>query len=52
MNFLSESETELLQQLEQQVRRSFVARGQALAQIRKQQLYRVLSQKNGSIHVV
>ncbi len=40
MNFLSESETELLQQLEQQVRRSFVARGQALAQIRKQQLYR------------
>ena len=40
MNFLSESETELLSQLEQQVRHSFVARGQALAKIRKQKLYR------------
>ena len=40
MNFLSESETDLLQQLEQQVRSSFVARGQALAKIRKQKLYR------------
>jgi len=40
MNFLSESENELLSQLEQQVRRSFVARGQALAKIRKQKLYR------------
>lgn len=40
MNFLSSSENKLLQQLEQQVRCSFVARGQALAQIRKQKLYR------------
>ena len=40
MNFLSESETELLQQLEGQVRRSFVARGRALSEIRKRQLYR------------
>ena len=40
MNYLSESENELLQQLERQVRRSFVARGQALSKIRQQKLYR------------
>ena len=40
MNYLSESETELLHQLERQVRSSFVARGQALSKIRKRQLYR------------
>ncbi len=40
MNFLSESENQLLQQLERQVRRSFVARGQALSKIRSQKLYR------------
>ena len=40
MNFLSESENQLLQQLERQVRRSFVTRGQALSKIRSQKLYR------------
>ncbi len=40
MNFLSESENQLLQELEQQVRRSFVARGQALSKIRRRKLYR------------
>lgn len=41
MNYLSEEETELLEQLEQQVRRSFVDRGQALSKIRRRKLYRV-----------
>ncbi len=40
MNILSESENQLLQELEQQVRRSFVARGQALSKIRRRKLYR------------
>ncbi len=40
MKSLSEVETKLLENLEQQVRSSFVERGQALSKIRNQKLYR------------